>query len=89
MDSPALHGKLWIHEDDSRPYWSADGFRTTTSAAEDAALLLRNAVTSLIHGNALYFFDLPNQGWFGGNQWLADVEIPGSSLPPQVVSAKR
>ena len=67
MDSPALHGKLWIHEDDSRPYWSTDGFRTTTTWAEDRALLLRNAVTSTLHGNALYFFDLPDQGWFGGN----------------------
>jgi hypothetical protein len=72
MDSPALHGKLWIHEDDSRPYWSTDGFRTTTSAAEDTAMLLRNAITSLIHGNALYFFDLPNQGWFGGNPQHVD-----------------
>ena len=67
MDSPALHGKLWIHEDDSRPYWSTDGFRTTSSWAEDRALLLRNAATSLIHGNALYYFDLPDKGWFGGN----------------------
>ena len=66
MDSPALHGKLWIHEDDSRPYWSTDGFRTTTTWAQDRALLLRNAATSLIHGNGLYYFDLPDKGWFGG-----------------------
>ncbi|MES2855068.1 MAG: hypothetical protein V4692_04350, partial [Bdellovibrionota bacterium] len=74
MDSPLVHSKLWIHEDDSRPYWGGDGWRTTKDWLTQKALLLRNGVTALIHGNGLYYFDLPNKGWMGGTpEHLAEM----------------
>lgn len=64
VDTPRLHGKLWIHEDDSRTHFAtADTHVTTLDGSK--ALLLRNGLTSLLHQNGLYTFDLWTEGWFG------------------------
>lgn len=67
MDSADLYNKLWLHEDDSRPYWLPDGegHKTTRTFAEDLSLLTRNMGTALMHRTSAYLFDLNMRGWFG------------------------
>lgn len=73
LDSPALHGKTWIVEDDTRthlclppPYsLAAFGMKTANSLADSKALIRRNGLTAGLHGLGLYYYDLPLGGWFG------------------------
>lgn len=71
--SARVHNKLWLHEDDSRPYWHNDPWRTTQNHNEDISILLRNTATSLFHGNGLYYLDLENLGWFGNSAKIEEA----------------
>jgi hypothetical protein len=65
-DSPNLHGKVWVVEDDSRTSLASDQrLKFSTDAEQDANLMRRNVLTSVLRGNALYFYDLGSAGWFG------------------------
>lgn len=70
--SSAAYQKLWLHEDDSRPYWYKDYWNTTKSHAEDLGILVRNVATSLFHKNGIYLLDLYNVGWFGSSERLSE-----------------
>jgi hypothetical protein len=66
VDSVLLHNKMWMHEDDGRPYWYTETFKTTNSFQEDISLAARNAAAAIAHGSLIYLFDLGNKGWYGG-----------------------
>lgn len=74
VDSPGLHGKIWIQEDDTRTSFNTNSSLATqtTNLGADISILRRNALASALHGNALYFFDLEGSGWFGKGTRPAD-----------------
>ena len=76
MDSPALHQKLWISEDDTRTSLACPAGQSSCTDAPpgwldcedalcDTQLMKRNILTSALHGAAVYAFDLRLGGWFG------------------------
>ncbi len=69
VDSPALHGKLWIHEDDTRTHlcspWGAFACNQAETLTQTVYYLRRNAFTAALHQNGIYLFDLLLGGWFG------------------------
>lgn len=65
MDSPNLHGKVWITEDDTRTsIAAADAYKFSTGTADDVSLMTRNVTGAINHNTGLYVFDLFNKGWF-------------------------
>jgi hypothetical protein len=65
VDSMALHGKVWIHEDDTRTHLASDdGHKTAVNEYDTARFIWRNSLTSVLHGNGSYYFDLWREGWF-------------------------
>ena len=76
MDSPGLHSKFWVSEDDTRTSLACPPGATSCPDAPpgwldcqtsecDARLMRRNVLTSALHGSAVYAFDLRLGGWFG------------------------
>jgi len=69
MDSPALHGKLWIHEDDTETHLCSDwqwlSCDQAQSLTDSCFFLRRNAYAAALHKNGLYNFDLLLGGWYG------------------------
>ncbi len=63
MDSTTLAGKLYRHEDDTRPYWYVEVFNGTTTFAENISIVQKNTLTAIMHGTSTYLFDLPNLAW--------------------------
>lgn len=74
MDSIPAKQKLFTHEDDSRPFWAGDSVTKTSSVKEDISILLRNGLTTLIHNQGIYFFDLWNKGWYGISERTDDAQ---------------
>jgi hypothetical protein len=66
IDSPGLHGKVWMVEDDTRTVLAApDGLRFATTVNATVNILRRNAYTAMLHKAGIYWLDLACQGWFG------------------------
>lgn len=70
VDSVQLHGKLWLVEDDTRTHLSApdSGYGRTSDVRETRGVLARNFGHIVTRGNAVWWMDLPGQGWFAGEE---------------------
>jgi len=73
-DSPGLYGKIWFTEDDTRTILCQKAPISACTSVPSASMnslastqntLKRNIITSALHGNGHYFFDLMQKGWFG------------------------
>ena len=66
IDSPTLHGKFWVVEDDTRTVLAAPSpLRFATTVNSTLNILRRNAYTAMLRQAGLYWLDLACQGWFG------------------------
>jgi hypothetical protein len=63
--SGVIRGKLWLNEDDTRTYLSAENEETGRVATLQAIQWVhrRNFAQALAHGSALWWMDLRGQGW--------------------------
>lgn len=66
IDSPTLHGKFWVIEDDTRTVLAApSALRFAADVNSTLNILRRNAYTAMLRQAGLYWLDLESQGWFG------------------------
>lgn len=92
-ESTALHGVMWLDEDDTRtflavnntqPWASLDaGGWTPTTKAETLDQLRRNLKAAIRHGRASWFMDLASMGWYADRDIWRIVE----ELRPDDVAA--
>lgn len=85
-DSVALHGKLWMNEDDLKTHVAADlpdlgynGDLKTVDAFEMSHVLQRNLASSLIHRGGTWWMDLNATGAFndaGAWKVFSDFGLP-------------
>ena len=70
IDSIQLHGKLWLVEDDTRTHLSPPdaGYERPTDFRQTRGVLARNFGHVVTHGTAVWWMDLPGQGWFAGDE---------------------
>ncbi|MBI3923514.1 MAG: beta-galactosidase [Armatimonadetes bacterium] len=70
VDSVLQSGKLWLVEDDTRTHLSAPDAAPGRCAdgRETRGVLARNFSHILTRGAALWWMDLPGQGWFNGEE---------------------
>ena len=83
-ESAALHGVLWLDEDDTRTYLSVGntqpwaslevGGWTPTTKAQTIDQLRRNLGAAIRHGRASWFMDLPSMGWYADRDLWRIVE---------------
>jgi hypothetical protein len=59
-DSPALHDKIWVVEDDSRTSLAlgTQPLKFAVNPRQSKELMRRNVLQTLMRGNAAYFYDL-------------------------------
>jgi len=71
IDSVALHGKLWLSEDDTRTHLGENdaeyGLGHTANARETYGVLARNFANVATRGAAEWWMDLFGHGWFSGD----------------------
>ena len=90
-ESTALHGVLWLDEDDTRtflavnntqPWASLDaGGWTPTTKAETLDQLRRNLSAAIRHGRASWFMDLASMGWYADRDiWRIVEELRPADL---------
>jgi hypothetical protein len=77
MDSPALHNKIWITEDDTKthlalledkdncPNGPGNDFCNSENLWDTARFIRRNMITAAMHRTGQYFLDLWLHGWWG------------------------
>jgi len=65
VDSVQLHGKLWLNEDDTRTYLSSpdDPYGRAETLPQTLAVHDRNFAHIATRGAALWWMDLPGEGW--------------------------
>ena len=92
IDSVALHGKLWINEDDMRthlidvkhdlPKWlSEEGFgKQTRDLTETLACLQRNLANGLVHRMGTWWMDLIGAGAFNEAKLWETLELSWKPL---------
>ena len=70
VDSVHLHGKLWLVEDDTRTHLSSpeSGYGRANDVRETHGVLARNFGHIVTRGTAVWWMDLPGQGWFAGDE---------------------
>ena len=89
VDSVQLHGKLWLVEDDTRTHLSpADaGYGRLEDFRQTRGVLARNFAHLASRGAAVWWMDLPGQGWFAGEEmweYLGRLqEAYNAALPTQ------
>jgi hypothetical protein len=68
VDSVHLHGKLWLVEDDTRTHLAPPdaGYGRLDDARQTRGVLARNFGHIATRGTAVWWMDLPGQGWFAG-----------------------
>ncbi len=76
VDSAALHGKLWLFEDDTRTHLSSADSAPGRCAdhRETLGVLRRNFGATITRGASLWWMDLPGQGWFRDEPLWADLK---------------
>ncbi len=70
VDSVHLHGKLWLVEDDTRTHLApADaGYGRLSDVRQTRGVLARNFGHIATRATAVWWMDLPGQGWFAGEE---------------------
>jgi hypothetical protein len=70
IDSIQLHGKLWLVEDDTRTHLSPldAGYERPVDFRQTRGVLARNFAHVATRGTAVWWMDLPGQGWFAGDE---------------------
>ncbi|NLC55791.1 MAG: hypothetical protein GX774_03015 [Armatimonadetes bacterium] len=70
VDSVLQHGKLWLVEDDTRTHLSPpdSGYGRTSDFRGTRGVLARNFGHVLSRGTAIWWMDLPGEGWFAGDE---------------------
>lgn len=64
-ESVAIHGKLWLNEDDTRTYLAhTKSFGGVDDLPQTKAVLLRNTAQAALRGFGTWWMDLPGRGWF-------------------------
>lgn len=82
MEAAALHGKLYIVEDDTRTSLAdSDPWKYSTGTADDVSLVTRNIHSAIQHKSGLYLFDLQNKGWFNSSA-IWDAVVTAKAYTP-------
>ncbi|NLX99706.1 MAG: hypothetical protein GXY83_26720 [Rhodopirellula sp.] len=64
-ESVALHGKLWLNEDDTRTYLAGTSdYGGVADFPQTTAVLVRNTAQAALRGFGTWWMDLPGKGWF-------------------------
>ncbi len=64
-ESVALHGKLWLNEDDTRTYLArTTDYGGVADLPQTKAVLVRNTAQAALRGFGTWWMDLPGKGWF-------------------------
>jgi hypothetical protein len=89
VDSVQQHDKLWLVEDDTRTHLSPPdaGYGRLEDFGQTRGVLARNFAHLASRGAAVWWMDLPGQGWFAGDEmWEYLGRLHGtysSALPDQ------
>ena len=69
-NTPAMHNKIWVVEADLRTVLAAESDLRMYGYGVDSLnstcdVLTKYVFAAAMHGNAMYFYDLANYGWYG------------------------